>query len=1054
MSIWRFILIDSDGVETEVDNPQGWESPEVNIDRDDTWHGIFFGYSFGQLKFIGTAFTLIKQEYDTKGVNGDMSLKILYQCSEDGQFDVFYEGRLSFDEYSDECGSECSVTIGLEDSTDVMLLRNNYEQKVNLNSNIAFDEETELTNYNYLNFDLGIPSRGIPIKSVASDPVTYTFVVDDVDDISVGAVYTNNESQFTISGSNLVGGVGTIQATRTDGTNSPEASGTLVKFSGSGDSGIDYTSFSTSSGFELLDYPTWNNISGSGSTGTEQGALMPMFENIEFSEIDQTNINAGPYYDTSVVFNNGENSIGTPPFIDLQKNQQLKCSPSSFRMKYRIKGRLKDVSNATRIVDMNLIVRIGSSPANTFLVSNQILASYEAGAPITTEFDVSYDDFPSVNTGDKIYFFAIINYVKTSSAVLQSLVIEFDPENSISFTGISYCEATNAKSYMINEAVSRTVEAITSDKIRFYSTYFGRIDSQPYSLLSQTCGGLFAISSGLNVRRRTLADGSQPGCFVTLKQLFDDLNAIWNIGLSIEPDKFRPGFNFIRFEDWRYFYQDEVGIIFNDASSVKRDVDKTRLFNRMAVGYNKWKAEQFSGLDELMTEREYRLNINAISNPLEVKSDMITAPYTTEITRRLDTGTDDWQYDNDIFAFCLKGEGSPAEYSVETFADVAFGVENVNDPDTCYNGRISPVRNAMRWFNYIMQGLRQLQVDSKMIFTKGTGNYVAKFGLNDCNIEGQPIAENESIETGDFDDQDNAKPITFPEIIRFDHPLNYNLFKRIKNEPTLKFKSIVVRCNGNDIHGWIKNISYRPEEGMATITAIPKNTTQLPSAPPEDCSATVTPGSVTMGSYDFNAKTAEIDFTEGSAGATLWYYIVTQGATPGSGTGFSGTTTSHPFTVSGITPGQWSVMVVPYCSETQVGQNYGYGTFDMPSPDFTIELSAVLTNFGSNNHLILTAHSVGDVPAPGSFSFQWGQCVVNTSVPIEACRAYPGSAIPTPTNTLNFNAGQTTVSQQSVTVTAGQSYGYITKVVLHNLSGIAGADIVKADGQGWTLEIQ
>jgi hypothetical protein len=125
----------------------------------------------------------------------------------------------------------------------------------------------------------------------------------------------------------------------------------------------------------------------------------------------------------------------------------------------------------------------------------------------------------------------------------------------------------------------------------------------------------------------------------------------------------------------------------------------------------------------------------------------------------------------------------------------------------------------------------------------------------------------------------------------------------------------------------------------------------------------------------------------------------------------------------------------------------------MPAPAFKIEISAALTNFGSNNHLILTAHSVGDVPAPGGFSFQWGQCVVNTSIPADACRAYPGSVLPTPTNTLTFNAGQTTVTQQSVTLTAGQSYGYITKVVLHNLLGITGADIVKAAGQSWTLQI-
>lgn len=981
MSIWKFILIDSEGVETEIENPEGWESPEVDIDRDDVWHGVFFGYSFGELKFIGTGFQLIKAEYELRGVSGEMSLRILFQCSEDGQFDQFYFGRLKFDEYNDECGSECFLTIGLEDSNDIMLMKNNYEQKVNLNSNIAFDETTELTDYDYLNFELEIPSRGIPQKSTGN----------------------NTETQS----------------------------------------------------FSLLDFSGWGNISGSGTTGTEEGATMPIFISQPYAEIQNTSINGGPFYDGTVVFNNGIDSVGTPPFIDVIPGQTLKCAPFLFRHTWRVKGRLIDNTNATRIVDMNLVIRTGRDPSYTHVQSNQILATYESFSFQTTEFDVNGDLSYGLQPGDKVYFFAIIRYVKTTTNAIQQLTLEFDPETTVSFDTLSYCEPTNAKSYMINEAISRTVEAITNDKIRFYSETFGRVDSQPYAILNQTCAGLYAISSGLNVRRRLLTDGTQPGCFVSLKQLFDDHNAIWNIGLTIEPDKNREGFNVLRFEDWRYFYQEQVGIIFSDALNIRRSVDTKRVFNRLRVGYNKWTAEKYSGLDELMTERRFRLNVNAVSQELEVTSDIITAPYTWEIARRLDTGTDDWQYDNDLFGICLKGEGAPVEYSVETFADVAYGVENVNDPDTCYNGRISPVRNAMRWFNYIMQGLRQLQSDSKLIFTEGKANYVAKFGLNDCNIEGQPIAENASISIGDFDDQDNAKPITFPELVTFDHPLNYNLFKRIKDEPTLKFKAIEVKCNGNSIYGWIKNISYRPEEGMATITAIPKNTTQLPAVePPEACEATVTPGSVTMDSYNFTNKTAEMDFTEGNPGATLWYYIVTQGNTPGAGTGFSGTTTTHPFTVSGITPGQWSVMIIPYCLEGEVGQNYAYGTFEMPVPAFKIEISAQLTNFGSNNHLILTAHSVGDVPAPGNISFQWGQCVVNTSISLEACRAFPGSPLASPTNTLNFNAGQTTVSQQSVTITAGQGYGYITKVVIYNITGIDDADIVKAAGQSWTLEKQ
>lgn len=978
MSEWRFILINSDGEETQIDDPRGWEDVTVNIERDSDWHGIFFGYAFNKLEFYGEGADLLKEEYETQGVDGTMNLRIEFQCSEGGRYDTFYEGQLAFDQYSDTCGNECIVSLGLEDTGDVMLMRNNYEQKIDLNNNIAFDEITVLTDYAGLNFDLEIPSRGIPIKSAGSND--------------------------------------------------------------------------TEQGFSLLDYSGWSNISGSG-TGTVRGFTMPIFMINDYAEIRETTINSGPSFETNATFN-ADNSKGITPFIHLLPNGTLKCTPSDFRMRFRVKGRLEDISNATRIVDLNLNVGIGYDPTEVVSISNQILMSYEAGSPAITNFDVSFDEILPLFTGQKIYFYINVNYFKTSSAIIQSLNLYFEPESFVEFSGISYCEPTNAKSCFINEAVSRTVESITNDKIRFYSTFFGRTDSQPYSLLSQTCGGLFAISNGLNVRRRLLKDGTQPGFFVTLKKLFEELKAIWNIGLTIEPDINREGFNRLRFEDWRYFYQSDVGITFNYATNIVRNIDTERLYNRMTVGYNKWTAEQYSGLDELMTKRTYRVNINAVSKELEVTSDIITAPYTIEITRRLDTGTDDWQYDNDIFAFCLRYNGGI--YSVETFADVAYSVENVSDSDTCYNGRITPARNAMRWFNYVMQGLRQIDNNSKLIFTSGEANYIAKLGLNSCNIEGQPLAENESITIGDFYQQQDAQPITFPETLTFDHPLNYNLFKQIKNDPTLKFKSINVKCNGTDNYAWIKSISYKPNEGMATIVAIPKNTVQLPPVvPPEVCEATIVDGSVTMDNFDWEAGTADIDFTEGGAGGTLWSYIITEGSTPGSGTGFSGTTTTHPFTVSGITPGTWSVFVVPYCSETEVGQNYGAGTFEMPAPPFAIELSAVLTTgLQPNNKLKLTAKSVGNVPAPVGFTFNWGQCVYNTSTHLEACRAFPSSVLPSPTNTFTFNAGDTEVTQDSVTNVAGADFGYITKIVLFNLSGITSADITKAAGQGWILDYE
>jgi len=988
VSEWRFILISSEGDETQIDDPRGWQDVTVNITRDSDWHGIFFGYSFNKLEFYGEGASLIKEEYEARGVDGDMGLRIEFQCNEEGQYDTFYEGQLAFDQFSDTCGTECIVSVGLEDKNDIMKLRNNYEQRVDLNSNIAFDETTVLTDYDYLNFDLEVPSRGIPQKtSGESDGTDF-----NIDETPVRLI--NSLGTFIFIRPSLV---------------------VNVK----------------------------EEIVQSDMAGTSLYYVSPA------QPLQPTNLS---------------------PLLTLKT--QKSCYNELFNYTIRLKGTVKEQAPASREIDIFAIVNQGQTATSVddpYLNRIQIVFGQFVGGGVQSSnvFDVTItgqvllEANPTGDSpyyGDKISAFISLytNLGNPGNPPNWFVDIEWDPETSVDIQTVSQCDPTLAKSYLINEAISRTVESITNNRIRFYSTFFGRTTSQPYSILNETCAGAFAISNGLNIRRRLLTDGTQPGFFVTLKQLFEELKAIWNIGLTIELDINREGFNRLRFEDWRYFYQADVGIIFNDASNIVRTIDTERLYNRLAVGYNKWTAEQYSGLDELMTKRTYRVNINAVSKELEVNSDIITAPYTIEITRRLDTGTDDWKYDNDIFGFCLKWEGSPITYSLETFADSAYSVSNVNEADRCYNGRISPERNAMRWFNYIMQGLRNIDNDSKLIFTSGEANYIAKFGLNNCNIEGQPIAENDSITIASFDDQTDAIPITYPEILTFDHPMNYNLFKRIKNDSTLKFKSINVKCNGADNFAWIKSISYKPNEGMATITAIPKNNTQLPPVvPPEECTATIVDGSVTMDNFDFDAGTADIDFTEGNAGATLWYYIISQGSTPGSGTGFSGTTTSHPFTVSGITPGTWSVFIVPYCSETMVGQNYGAGTFEMPAPPFAIELLAELTTgLQPNNKLKLTAKSVGNIPAPAGFTFNWGQCVYNTSTNSEACRAYPGSVLPSPTNTFTFNPGDTEVTQDSVTNVAGANFGYITKIVLFNLSGITSADITKATGQGWTLEFQ
>lgn len=973
MSDLRYILIKEEGQRLVADpKPVGWDNPNIVLDRDIDWHGLFFDYGLDLLTFMGEAADWIKEEYRQRGVDGKMMLLVEFMCSENSEYDELYKGKIAFDSrYKETCGIECSVTVALEDSNDVMLFRNNYEQKVDLNKNIAFDGVTELVDYEGINFNLNIPGRGL--------------------------------------------------LNRTSGQS------------------IDQ---------EITPYPitmTWAGLGG-------VNYIRPSFSENMISEIADSDLIGQNIYSVSPQGSTPIHPQVLSPVISLVSIPR--CSNNVFKYRIRLKGNFRETADASRTVSLQVVVTNSVSYNDTLdpalgKVNLLSVVNYTAANGPNIEFDEMFQGEAVIPNGGVFYVFVFYVVTFNSSLRTSNVFMDWHKETAINLESITSCDPTTARSYMINEAISRVSEAITNDQIRFYSSIFGRKDSQPYSLSNNPCQGMFAITSGLNIRRRLLPDGTQPGFFVSMADLFDGLNPMWNIGLCIEPDPNRPGYKRLRFEDYEYFYRNEVGLWFNFANRIEKSIDTSRIFNRVIVGYNKWEAEQYTGLDEFMTRRTYRLNINTLSAEKQLTTDIICSPYTIEITRRLDATTEDWKYDNDVFGFCLResDEVIPVgpDVQVEVFTDGITGVENILDSDTCYNGRVSPLRMAMRWFNNLLQGLRQITSSTKLIFTSGEGNYVAKYRLNNCDIAGAPIRENDDVDITDFSNPIDAQPVVFPELDTFEHPMNYNVFKRLKDDPTLMFKTVVYLCNNEVREGWIKRISYQLTGGIAEITVIPKNNLQLP-IPEPPCSAKILTGSIT--SNETAPGEFTFDFTEEESGGDNWSYVITKPADPNFS--LSGNVTSHPFVVSGITPGDYQIQIIPYCG-TRIGQNVATYSFNKSEP-FNISLSTILTT-GLNpfNKLRLTAS--GNVVAPNNISFKFGQCCVNTSSGIETCAGFVGAPFPS-FGTMTINTGQMSNTVDSGESTPGADFGYITKIIIYDLVGITPAQITKAAGQTWTLVFQ
>lgn len=189
-----------------------------------------------------------------------------------------------------------------------------------------------------------------------------------------------------------------------------------------------------------------------------------------------------------------------------------------------------------------------------------------------------------------------------------------------------------------------------------------------------------------------------------------------------------------------------------------------------------------------------------------------------------------------------------------------------------------------------------------------------------------------------------------------------------------------------------------------------------------------------------------VDWEDSSPGATSWRYSFDGGTIL--------TVYEHPIVLIGMSPGPHSITVVPVCANGAPNPNGGQTTpFTIPVPALKIQLSAVLTTgMQPNNKLRLTA--TASTPVSGFLSFNFGQCTFNTGSNQQACRAYPGAIAADQYTTVSFITGDTTHTVDSVYFTPGADFGFITKIVVFGLVGITAAQIEKAPGQTWALEVR
>lgn len=548
--------------------------------------------------------------------------------------------------------------------------------------------------------------------------------------------------------------------------------------------------------------------------------LRPEYSIERYNNITTGQLTGGTNCQSGFSFNVSSCSTDTPITPQLLFEDDINCFDGNFTYMSRLKGSFVWNTGIKVFQVKHVIYKwdgVGDIINDGELIQQQTLFD---NLPNGTQgddlflFDSSLTGSVTIPQGTAFYAFLFI-YVDSLVTLGYSGTVDvtFDQDTLFRIEAIKICPPTNANVYAINETLSRITEAITDNCLKIKSDYYGRTDSQPYSSSEDGCGGLRVTTSGLKIRK-----APTPTFFASLKDMFEGLRGIDNIGMSIEDNPFIPNYSWLRIEPVGYFYQDVEVLSLPFVPQPEISTQEQLHYALIKSGYQKWEVERINGLNELNSNREYRTSLSSVNNPIDITSKLIAGSYAIEVTRQqtfADTGAADTTYDNETFIICVKRDSSDLIVEQGNVDDDG----NIFSPQTLFNWRIRPFSNLMRWFKSIANSYPNISdTANKLFFSSGTGNILAEGQLSEstCKLENGVKAENRDLAAIDFTNTADSRPLWKPEYADFKYPLSVADYKALKSNP---YGYISFQCGtGEWKKGYIQNIRYRLNKGEADFT--------------------------------------------------------------------------------------------------------------------------------------------------------------------------------------------------------------------------------------------
>ncbi len=202
----------------EVDEPIGFADIELSIIRDEEYHGIGFEATTGTIEFYGTGADYLRTKKETDGINANVVFRAEVVCNAYQEEENIFTGRVNFGTYQEKCGDSCTVSVGLEEDSCIVTLRNRIDQQVDIDSLVAFDKMTALPDYVMMGEEMTLLAVNIDARVegyVETGGATGVFPVNDDPDTDAFGIFVrptyNREIFNSINTGQLIPGSSSSQ---------------------------------------------------------------------------------------------------------------------------------------------------------------------------------------------------------------------------------------------------------------------------------------------------------------------------------------------------------------------------------------------------------------------------------------------------------------------------------------------------------------------------------------------------------------------------------------------------------------------------------------------------------------------------------------------------------------------------------------------------------------------------------------------------------------------------------------------------------------------------